>query len=338
VTRVGAGPVAAAAASARGPLLEAVPNFSEGRDPALLAAIVAAARDAGADVLDWCADVDHHRAVVTIVGTPAAVEDAAVAAARVAVERIDLRRHEGVHPRVGAIDVLPFVPLPGLTLQDARASARRVGARIAKDVGVPILYYGEASDPPGRALAELRRGGFEALVGGWPSDRVPDVLPPAWPYAGAHPTAGAVCVGARKLLLAWNVYIEGVTLAAARAVARSIRARDGGPAGVRALARELPRQGRMQISMNIEDLDATSPMAVFERIEARVGAAGGRVVETEVIGMVPTRLTAEAAADRLRLAAGTTDRLLAERLVEHMMGTRAAESGGVARQNPGMDR
>jgi hypothetical protein len=123
-------------------------------------------KEAGADVLDWSADADHHRSVVTLVGSPEVVEAAAFAAARVAVARIDLRRHSGVHPRVGALDVLPFVPLAGLTLADARASARRVGRALAMELGVPVYFYGQASEPPGRTLAMLRRGGFETLASG----------------------------------------------------------------------------------------------------------------------------------------------------------------------------
>ena len=183
-------------------LLETVPNFSEGRDSRVIAEIVEAMRGSGADVLDVSADADHHRAVVTAVGSPAVVEAAAVAGARVAVKRIDLRRHAGVHPRIGAVDVVPFVPLCGLSMDDASASARRVGERLAREVGLPVFFYGAASEPPGRRLAELRRGGYETLVQNWPADRRPDVQPADWPHRGAHPSAGAVCVGARKLLLA----------------------------------------------------------------------------------------------------------------------------------------
>jgi len=152
-------------------LLEAVPNFSEGRDLAVVRAIVEAMRGAGADVLDWSADPDHHRSVVTIIGSPEIVESAAVEGTRVALDRIDLRRHHGVHPRVGAADVLPFVPLVGLTLTDAAASARRVGSRLAGELGVPVYYYAEAARASGRGLAAVRRGGYESLVEAWPPTR-----------------------------------------------------------------------------------------------------------------------------------------------------------------------
>ena len=308
-------------------LLEAVPNFSEGRDHGVIDAIVEAMRSAGADVLDWSADEDHHRAVVTVVGTPPVVEEAAIAAARIAVERIDLRHHSGVHPRIGALDVLPFVPLVGLTMADARASARRVGERLAREVGVPVFYYAQASDPPGRGLAELRRGGFEQLARGWPADRTPDVAP-ASGHAGAHPSAGATCVGARPLLLAWNVYVEGIDRSQAATVARALRESSGGMTGVRALALELPRKGAIQISMNLEDPDANAPMAVFRAVESLVKEQGGRVLETEVIGMVPDALVMGAAAERLRLGRGGAGRLLSQRLLAHLAHAATPATGG----------
>jgi glutamate formiminotransferase/glutamate formiminotransferase/formiminotetrahydrofolate cyclodeaminase len=299
-------------------ILEAVPNFSEGRDPDVVTSIAEAMRAAGADVLDWSADPDHHRSVITVVGSPERVEEAAVAAARVALERIDLRRHTGVHPRIGALDVLPFVPLVGLTMDDARRSAHRVGRRLADELGIPVFFYGQASEPPGRPLSALRKGGFEALTPGWPAERVPDLTPADWPHAGAHPTAGATCVGARDLLLAWNVFLADVSLQDAAEIASRIRERGGGFRGLRALALRLPRRGALQISMNLEDLTATSPMAVYQQIELLAAERGGRIVETEVIGLVPDGLVLPAAADRLRLEPSASERLLSQRLVAHL--------------------
>lgn len=299
-------------------ILEAVPNFSEGRDRAVIEEIVGAMSGAGATVLDWSADPDHNRCVATIIGPPDVVEDAAVAAVAVAVRRIDLRTHRGVHPRIGAADVVPFVPLTGLNMGDARASARRVGRRLAREVGVPAFFYAEASSPPGRPLAELRRGGFEALAAGWPPDRVPDEIPDGWLHAGAHPSAGACCVGARPVLLAWNVNVSGLTRPHAARVARAVRERTGGFTGLRALALELPSRGLVQISMNLENVSATSPLAVFARIEELVGALGGEIVETEVIGMLPDELLFSAAADRLKLPAVTSHRMLSRRLLDYL--------------------
>jgi len=302
-------------------LLEAVPNFSEGRDTEVVDAIVRAMRGAGAAVLDVSSDADHHRTVVTAVGRPEAVEEAAVAAVRIAATRIDLRRHDGVHPRIGAADVVPFVPLWGVTMAEARSTAHRVGARLAREVGLPVYFYGEASQPRGRRLDELRRGGFEAIEGGWPAGREPDVRPPDWPHPGAHPTAGAVCVGARPLLLAWNVIVDGVDVADAAGVARRIRESGGGLPGLRAIARLLPRRGAVQISMNLEDLDATPPMEAYRSLERALGDAGGRIVETEVIGLMPDALAVSGAAARFRLAPGTGDRLLSRRLFEYVAST-----------------
>ncbi len=300
------------------PVLEAVPNFSEGRDPAVVAALKEAIAGAGAEILDWSSDPDHHRSVITYVGDPATVEAASVAAARVAVEEIDLREHEGVHPRVGALDVLPFVPLEGLTLEDARESAHRVGEELTR-LGLPVYFYGHASDPPGRVLAQVRKGGFEGLSGEVPPDRQPDLAPQGW-EGGLHPTAGATCVGARELLLAWNVEVEGVGEDAVERVARSLRETNGGPAGVRALGLVLPEQGRMQVSMNVEDLDRTDPFHLFRMIEDRIEDEGGRVTGTEVIGMVPDQLLLPAAADRLALRDPDPGRLLSRRVARHLSG------------------
>ena len=300
------------------PVLEAVPNFSAGRDAAFLARLEAAVAEAGAEVLDVSADPDHNRAVLTYVGVPRAVEEASVSVARLAVEAIDLRAHRGVHPRIGALDVLPFAPLVGLTLDDARASARRVGKRLATEVGVPVYFYGEASDPRGRGLGELRRGGFEALTNGFPEGRRPDLLPEGWGHPGGHPTAGATCVGARPVLLAWNVEIEGIERERLEVLASELRERDGGFRRLRALALVLPGQSRMQISMNLEEVERGRPLEVFRTMEERVRSWGGRVLGTQVIGMLPDRLLLDAAADRLGLLDPSPDRVLSSRLVRFL--------------------
>lgn len=299
-------------------VLEAVPNFSEGRDLAIVESIVEAMRRSGAELLDWSADPDHNRSVITVIGTPAQVEEAAVAGAAVALERIDLRRHSGVHPRIGAIDVLPFVPLAGLSMTEARLSARRAGHRIATELGLPVYFYGHASDPPGKNLAGLRRGGFESLVQHWPEGREADLLPENWPYPGGHPTAGACCIGARPVLLAWNVWVRGVTLLQARGIVRAIREASGGIQGVRALALELPSRGALQISMNLEDVENASPAMVFQRVREMVEAEGGDVEKTEVIGMIPDQLLESTSPDELKLEDFTADRMLSKRLDEHV--------------------
>lgn len=296
------------------PVMEAVPNFSEGRDLGFLDAIVETARREGVDVLDGSADADHHRAVVTWVGDPTSVERAAAAVARVALERVDLREHRGVHPRVGALDVMPLVPLLGVTMNDAVASAHRV-ARAVAALGIPVHVYGAASNPPGRQLSEIRRGGFEAYRSAFPPDRRPAYT--AGRSAG-HPTAGITCVGARPLLLAWNVLLQGLTHDQVRAIAARLREQGGGFAGLRALGLDLGRHGILQLSMNLEDVERRDPMVIFEAIEAETEALGGRILGTEVIGMIPAPLVLGAATRRLSLLDVNSSRFLPTRLTEHL--------------------
>ena len=297
-------------------VLEAVPNFSEGRDLETVRALVDAIGRTGVEVLDWSADADHHRSVVTYIGDPPQVEAASLDAARLALERIDLRRHQGVHPRVGALDVLPFVPLHGLEMADAVASAHRVGVALGR-MGIPVFFYGRASSPPGRGLAELRRGGFEALAGGFPPARRADEPPGA---LAPHPTAGVTCVGAREVLLAWNVFLEGIDVVAAREIAGKIRERGGGFHGLRALGLHLREQDRVQISMNLEDPVRTSPLGVLAAIEREVAALGGRIAETEVIGMAPDTLVHPPTVNRLVLPDLGPARVLSHRVAQHVQG------------------
>lgn len=295
------------------PVLEAVPNFSEGRDPGFLREVTAEMGRDGVEILDASADPDHHRSVVTLVGAPAEVEASVVRGAEVALRRIDLRRHVGVHPRIGALDVAPLVPLLGMGMDDAVEAARRVAQGIAA-LGVPVYLYG-AAGPPGRSLAALRRGGFEALAEAFPAGRVPDL---AAGRTGAHPTAGATCVGARPLLLAWNLRVRGLPLATLDGVARGLRESGGGLAGVRALALELAGSGTLQLSMNLEDVERHDPEAVFAAAEAAVQNAGGEVDATEVVGMIPDALVLRSSAHRLRLLDADPGRLLSARVARHV--------------------
>ena len=295
------------------PLLECVPNFSVGPDPDVLEALVRAIEVAGAEVLDASSDLDHARSVVTFLGTPEEVVAGALAAAEVALERIDLRGHVGIHPRVGALDVCPVVPVAGAPMSVARDAARRIGEGIAA-LGIPVAWYAESSTPVGRGLAELRRGGFEALREAWPEGRRPDLDAGR---SAAHPTAGVSCVGARPVLLAWNVVVDGVSVADARTIAGELRERGGGFPGLRALGLELASRRAVQISMNLEDVENRDPGAVFRALEERVAGRGGRIVETEVIGMIPDALVLSATTDRLRLYGTDASRLLSRRIALH---------------------
>jgi glutamate formiminotransferase len=212
------------------------------------------------------------------------------------------------------LDVLPFVPLQGLSPDDAVASARRVGRQIA-GLGIPVFFYGWASDPPGRTLSRLRRGGFEAIADGFAADLRPDVPPNA---LRPHPTAGVTCVGARSVLLAWNVFVSGLDIAGASEIAVRIRERGGGFKGLRALGLYLEGQDRVQISMNLEDPVGTSPLDVFDAIETEVEVRGGRIEETQVIGMIPDTLVQPAAVDRLLLSDFGPDRVLSRRVEEYV--------------------
>lgn len=303
-------------------VLETVPNFSEGRDAGFVTAVRDAFLRTGCDVLHTTMDPDHHRSVVTVIGPPGAVEDGAVAAARIALERIDLRTHRGVHPRVGALDVLPFVPLAGMRMGDAIRVSRRAGDRIAR-MGIPVYFYAQASRPPGRALPSLRRGGFEALRSEQGGARAGADVPGrdvtgAPRHRVAHPSAGAVCVGARPVLLAWNIDVEGMSPESARRIAAAIRESGGGFPGLRALAFHLPRQERVQISMNLEDPETTDPLDVFRTIEREVLRVGGRVVATEVIGMGPDALAAPFTAREMRIRDWSEERILSRGVSAHL--------------------
>lgn len=302
-------------------VLEAVPNFSEGRDRGFVEAVEDVFTRAGCEVLHSTMDPDHHRSVVTVIGPPRAVEAGAVTAARLALDNIDLREHQGVHPRVGALDVLPFVPLEGMRMRDAVEAAHRVGAHIAA-LGVPVYFYARASSPPGRTLAPLRRGGFEALRTAAGSGRTVADLPGRDEHGNvlhghAHPAAGAVCVGAREVLLAWNVDIEEIDDESARRIAAEVRETGGGFEGLRALALRLPGQGRLQIAMNLERVAEHDPREVFRAIETKVSRQGGRVAGTEVIGMLPDALATPTAARSMRLRDWSEERILSRRVSAH---------------------
>jgi glutamate formiminotransferase len=271
------------------PVVECVPNFSEGRDTRRVEAILAAMRMAGVHLLDWSMDADHNRSVVTIAGQPAAVVESAVRGAGKAAELIDLTRQEGVHPRIGAADVIPFVPISGIKLEQCVMLARQAGLEIWQRYGVPVYFYEAAAARPDRAnLDDVRRGQFEGLrdIVRKEAVRRPDLGGP-----GLHPTAGACAVGARKFLVDYNVYFDSADVTMVRAIAREIRAASGGLKGVKAMG--LLAHGRAQLSMNITDFESTPVSQVFRTL-SRIALRHKAVpVEGEIIGLVP-----EAACER----------------------------------------
>lgn len=296
-------------------IVECVPNFSEGRRPEVVAAIVSAiASVPGARVLDQEMDANHNRCVITFVGDGRAVAEGAMAGARKAIELIDMNEHHGEHPRIGALDVLPFVPVSGITMEGCVEIARAVGRRLAEELDVPVyLYEAAATRPDRKDLPNIRRGEYEGLKEaiGADSDRRPDFGPPRM-----HPTAGATVVGARPLLIAWNVDLATKDVRVAKRIAKAIRESDGGLPAVRAKGFELADRGLVQVSMNMIDYHKTSLTRVFEEIRALAAKEGVEIAESEIVGLVPLDPLIEAAAAHLKLVNLHRSQILETRLWE----------------------
>ena len=264
-------------------VIECVPNFSEGMDCNKVRAIVKAMHVDGVSLLDWSLDGDHNRSVVTIAGPPQAVVEAAVRAAGKAAELIDLTAQRGVHPRIGATDVIPFVPVHGISLAQCAMLARQAGLEIWRRHNIPIYFYEAAASRPDRALLEqVRQGQFEGLRELVLRDaaRRPDLGGPE-----LHPTAGASAVGARKFLIAYNLYLDRPDVTAARAIAKALRASSGGLHGVKAMG--VLVQGRAQVSLNITDFRLTPVRQAFAAVERLARTHGAKVVDGELIGLLP---------------------------------------------------
>jgi glutamate formiminotransferase len=261
-----------------------VPNFSEGRRIEVITEIADAIRAAGARVIDVQADAAHNRMVVTFVSEPALAVDAALAGASVARERIDLRQHRGEHPRMGAIDVVPFVPFADLPMQLCIDLARAFGARLWKELEIPVFYYGEAAiNPERRELERVRRGGFEDLQAHIEDpERTPDEG-----TAALHPSAGATAVGARIPLIAYNVNLKTTDLQVAKDIAKTIRASSGGMPNVKALGFDLGERALVQVSMNLTDYRVTNIWKVFNVIRAEAERRGVEVDASEIVGTIP---------------------------------------------------
>ncbi|MDX6475711.1 MAG: glutamate formiminotransferase / 5-formyltetrahydrofolate cyclo-ligase [Gaiellaceae bacterium] len=286
--------------------LESVPNFSEGRHAATIAAIGDAV-GTHARLLDVHADEDHNRSVFTLVGDERELADALLAGIRVASERIDLRRHDGAHPRIGAADVVPIVPLRPDDWERARAAAAVVGARIGEELGLPVFVY----SPPERGPAFYRRGGPSEL-----QRRVDEgELVPDYGPSQLHESAGGVILGARRPLIAFNVNLRG-ELRVAREVAAVVREKGGGFPGVRALGLDLPRAGLVQVSMNVEDWEAAGLHEIVARIEREAGARGAEVVGSELVGLMPAGAAAAAAGSVLRIDGFDQSHVLELRLLD----------------------
>ena len=274
--------------------LEAVPNFSEGRDRLTIEAIGEALAD-GARLLDVHSDADHNRSVYTLVGGEQELIGALLSGIECARERIDLRRQEGAHPRIGAADVVPIVPIRETDADRARTTALELGRRVGEDLGLPVFLYGELS--PGLGPAFFRRGGPEELQRRIDAGQiVPDFGP-----SRLDERAGGVLVGSRAPLIAFNVNLAGDDLEAAREVARTVRERDGGFPGVRALGLRLPRAGHVQVSLNVENWRAAPLHEVVAAVEREARARGQEVTGSELVGLLPAGAAVAAAGSLLRV-------------------------------------
>jgi glutamate formiminotransferase / 5-formyltetrahydrofolate cyclo-ligase len=303
-----------------GPVVECVPNFSEGIDVKTVEAIVSSMHVDGVRLLDWSMDADHNRSVVTMTGEPAAIVEAAVRGVGKAAELIDLTRQQGVHPRIGAADVVPFVPISGVKLENCALLARQAGLEIWRRFNVPVFFYEAAAARPDRAnLEQVREGQFEGLREAVRKDaaRRPDLGGP-----GLHPTAGACAVGARKFLVAYNIYFDSTDVAMARAIAREIRASSGGLKGVKAMG--VLAHGRAQLSMNITDFEATPISRVYKTVKQLALRHKAQIAEGEVIGLIP-EAACERDSDWMRQLSGFDP---TTKILEHRLGSPLAWPSG----------
>lgn len=294
-------------------MVEIIPNLSEGRDPGVIEKF----KDAlvlvqGIALLDEHRDGDHHRCVLTVAGSIESIGEAAFSVVAKAAELIDLKNHAGQHPRLGACDVLPFVPLPGSTMEECVRLAYRVGARIGEDLRIPVFLYEEACERPFRKrLEQIRKGGLEVLRRRMATDRAwsPDFGP-----AEPHPTAGVIVVGARYPLIAFNVLLQSHDVSLAKDIARSIRASDGGLPAVKAIGLELKSRGCVQVSMNLTNYHQTPVHTAFDAVKRAAALKGVAVVKSELVGLIPQDAFVQAERQDLQLDALTQAQTLEHRL------------------------
>jgi glutamate formiminotransferase/glutamate formiminotransferase/formiminotetrahydrofolate cyclodeaminase len=296
-------------------IVECVPNFSEGRKDPTIEALMAAIRSvSGVVLLDRQSDADHNRTVLTFVGTPEASAEAAFAAAREALDRIDLTTHRGEHPRVGATDVIPFVPIRGVTMDDCVQLARQVGHRIADELRIPVFLYEQAATAPFRArIEDIRREGLEGLA-----DRMR--LDPNWAPdfgdAKLHRTAGATIVGARRPLIAYNVNLSSTDFNIARVISQTVRESTGGLRAVKAVGIALKSRGMVQVSMNLTNYEETPVYVAFEAVKREAQRHGVEVHSSEVIGLIPEAAVVQVAGHFLQLEKFETDQVLEARMAK----------------------
>ncbi|BAM01187.1 MULTISPECIES: glutamate formimidoyltransferase [Caldilinea] len=285
-------------------IVEAVPNFSEGRRPEVVAALVEAIQAPGVWLLDVSSDPDHNRTVITVAGEPDAVLEGLFRAVATAAQRINLFEHRGEHPRIGAADVVPIVPIEGITLEECVTLAHRLGRRIGEELGLPVyLYAAAATRPERRRLPDIRRGEFEGLL---ETIHLPERAPDYGP-AKVGP-AGATVVGARPFLIAYNIYLRSSDVEIARKIARQIRESSGGLPAVQ--AKGFLVEGQAQVSMNLLDTDLTPLHVVYARVAALAAEEGVEVASSELIGLIPQKVLLQAAAHFLKLEPAAIERTI----------------------------
>jgi glutamate formiminotransferase/glutamate formiminotransferase/formiminotetrahydrofolate cyclodeaminase len=306
-------------------IVECVPNFSEGRNQTTVRALVHAVESVpGVCLLDQTMDRDHHRSVLSFAGEPDAVAEAAFRAIRVATDLIDLRKHKGIHPRVGATDVVPFVPLRGATMQDCIHLAKRLGQRVGTELEIPVFLYEQAALHRGHApLESVRRGGLQGLAFRMASDPdwTPDFGPPH-----LHKTAGAMVIGSRPPLIAFNVNLRSTDLALARCIAKDIRQSNGGLPHLKAIGVELASRQMVQVAMNLTDYSITPIHVAFEAVRDRAAEQGVVVAGSEVIGLVPQAALIQAAAHSLALEQFDSAQVLETKLETRLFGEPARQA------------
>lgn len=282
-------------------LVECVPNFSEGRDRAKVERILDAVRAVpGVKLIDWSMDASHNRAVVTFVGGPRDASEAAFRAIAKGKELIDLTRHQGEHPRIGATDVVPFVPLEGSSMAECVATAHALGARVGRELEIPVYFYESAARRPERKnLPDVRNIGFEKLRESVATD--PAREPDEGPKRALHPTAGAVVIGARKFLIAYNVNLETQDVQVAKDIAKRIREKDGGLKGIKAMGFFLDDLRCAQVSMNVCDFESTGLARVFDEIAKLAAERGVAIRESELVGLAPRAALPKGVPEHVRL-------------------------------------
>lgn len=293
-------------------LIEAVPNVSEGRRPEIIETLAAALADSpGVDLLDTSSDAAHNRTVFTLVGAGAALRTALLALYAVAVDRIDLRTHAGEHPRIGAVDVVPLVPLDPADMPVCISVATELGAAVAERFDIPVYLYEDAARVPDRRRLEtIRRGGFEGLTTKMRAESWHPDFGPLRP----HPSAGASAIGARRMLVAYNVNLQTDDLDIARRIARSVRASDGGLTAVKAIGVRTSQPDVVQVSINLVDYERTSLHQVFESVQREADRLGVSIRDSEIVGLVPAAALMSATTRQLQLTGFTTDQILECRL------------------------